>query len=107
MEKSPYEIRLELLKLAADHVRDSFFHRTERVNRQFDALALDTDPAPPGSLEYKARLREIKRITAALPVIPTVDDIMHEAVLLRQFVDDRVSHRGVSTNGKPAQLLNE
>jgi len=105
MEKSPYEIRLELLKLAAEHLRDRYFWEKEPVDAEYDTLmsnetGLGTDGVK--RLTYDERLKEVRRIRGLNPKSPTIDDIMREAAKLRQFVDAK-------TGGKPGPkvLLNE
>ena len=82
MEKTPYEIRLEILKLASEHVRDTNFLQKEIIERQYDALTNATD-----KMEYYKHLAEIQRIQAETPKPYTLDDILLQAEKLRSFVD--------------------
>ena len=100
MEKSPYEIRLELLKLAADHLRDQHMWAREIVEREYDILSQFDNGTGDTRVNYQERLKEVKRILGKAPTPPTVDDIMREADKLRRFVDNR-------TVDKKPQLLAE
>ena len=78
MAKTPYEIRLELLRLAQDHITSKFWNDWENLNIE---------------REYKSMSRDGSRSTASafdnltVPVFPTTEQILAEADKFKKFVD--------------------
>jgi hypothetical protein len=73
MSKTPYEIRLELLKLAKDSLWEPIYQKRNAL-----------------SDEYHARLTEANREShpfPTLPDFPTTTDIIAKAEELKKFVD--------------------
>lgn len=67
MTKSPYEIRLDLLKIAQDQANAKFYNQWEQAAQ-------------------KAELSESKLLTE-VPEFPTADHILAEANKLKSFID--------------------
>jgi hypothetical protein len=68
MSKTPYEVRLEVLKMAQDQVNAKFYNERENA------------------LE-KARINENVQYLTEVPVFPTAENIILEATKLKSFVD--------------------
>lgn len=66
--KSPYEIRLELLKMAQDQANAKFYNQWETAAR-------------------KAELTENASMLTEVPEFPTAENILSEATKLKTFVD--------------------
>ena len=69
MSKTPYEIRLELLRLAQDHIGSKFWNDWEKLN-------IEREHNPTTSLE-----------DMTVPVFPTTEQILTEAAKFKKFVD--------------------
>lgn len=73
MSKTPYEIRLEVLRLAQDHITAKFWNDWERekliIERENKGLGVPVPAEVPS------------------PVFPTTEDILAEAVKFKKFVD--------------------
>ena len=73
MSKTPYEIRLELLKLAKDSLWEPIYQKRQAM-----------------SDEYHAKLTDANRGTVAYPTLPdfpSTTDIVSKAEELKKFVD--------------------
>lgn len=68
MSKTPYEVRLEVLKMAQDQANAKFYNERENA------------------LE-KARMNENAQYLTEVPVFPTAENIIVEATKLKSFVD--------------------
>jgi hypothetical protein len=68
MTKTPYEIRLELLKMAQDQLAQRYYQKFEVARRNADIA------------EEKLSLTEI-------PEFPSTKEILNEAEVLKTFVD--------------------
>lgn len=66
--KSPYEIRLDLLKIAQEQANQKFYNQWEQASR-------------------KAEINENATFLTEVPEFPTADDILSEANKLKSFVD--------------------
>ncbi len=66
--KTPYEIRLELLKMAQDQENAKFFNRWDQAAR-------------------KAEINENAKYLTEVPEFPTAENIILEANKLKSFVD--------------------
>jgi len=72
MSKSPYEIRLDLLRLAKESIFEPYFY--ERSNREMQwSAARDVNPNAP---------------FPAMPKAPSTEDIIAEAKKLNEFVSN-------------------
>ena len=75
MSMTPYEIRLELLKMAKDMLTDDYHTKRDALNQQWhsqvDAAKIAGSPSPD---------------FPALPAFPTEDEIVKKAEALNQFV---------------------
>lgn len=73
MSKTPYEIRLELLKLAKDSLWEPIYQKRQAL-----------------SDEYHSKLTEANRESHAFPTLPdfpSTTDIVSKAEELKKFVD--------------------
>lgn len=68
MSKTPYEIRLELLKMAQDQVTQRYYQKIDNLRHN---ASIKNDPLP---------LNEV-------PQFPSSQDILVEAEVLKTFVD--------------------
>jgi hypothetical protein len=68
MTKTPYEVRLDLLKMAQDQANAKFFNQWETEAR-------------------KAELNENASLLTEVPEFPTAEQIITEANKLKTFVD--------------------
>lgn len=66
--KSPYEIRLELLKMAQDQANQKFYNQWEQAAQ-------------------KASITESAQYLTEVPEFPTAEQILTEAAKLKTFVD--------------------
>jgi hypothetical protein len=71
MTKTPYEIRLDLLKIAQDQANAKFYNQWEQAAR-------------------KADLNENASFLTEVPEFPTADNIITEANKLKSFVDNDI-----------------
>lgn len=74
--KSPYEIRLELLQMAQQHLETAF-----KLQMDFATRALQ--------LAQDAQWKSIEQLKALMPPVYTVDDILKKANELYGFVQKR------------------
>ena len=77
MSKSPYEIRLELLKLASEILNTPVHAKRDSAMREYHASreTFVNEEAPRNPLPFPA-----------LPEFPTTEDILREAEKLNDFV---------------------
>lgn len=68
MTKSPYELRLEVLKMAQDQANQKYFNQWEQAAR-------------------KAEISESAKFLSEVPEFPTSEDILTEAEKFKRFVD--------------------
>ena len=68
MTKTPYEIRLEVLKMAQDQANAKFYNQWEQAAR-------------------KADINENATLLTEVPTFPTAEEILVEATKLKSFVD--------------------
>jgi hypothetical protein len=66
--KTPYEVRLELLKMAQDQANAKFYNQWEQAAR-------------------KADINENAQFLTEVPEFPTAEQILQEANKLKAFVD--------------------
>lgn len=69
MTKTPYEVRLEVLKMAQDHAIAKFYNQWDQAAR-------------------KADINESATFLTEVPTFPTAEDILAEATKLKTFVDN-------------------
>jgi hypothetical protein len=69
MTKTPYEVRLEVLKMAQEQANARFYNQWEQAVR-------------------KADINENATFLTEVPTFPTAENIMSEAVKLKSFVDN-------------------
>ena len=67
MTKTPYEVRLDILKMAQDQANAKFYNQWEQVVRAAD-------------------ISESKLLTG-VPTFPTAEEILTEAAKLKSFID--------------------
>jgi hypothetical protein len=72
MSKTPYEIRLELLKLAKDSLFEPVYTRRDALKDEFYSKMSDQNK---GTIPYPT-----------LPSFPSTDDIVAEAEKLNKFI---------------------
>ena len=72
MSKSPYEIRLDLLRLAKESIFEPYFYERSNLEMQWNA-ARDVNPNAP---------------FPPMPKAPTTEDIILEAKKLNEFVSN-------------------
>jgi hypothetical protein len=78
MSKTPYEIRLELLKLANEILTTPVYNDRDAEMQKYRA----SRETYPGDLEPREPLP-----FPTLPAFPTADDIVKKAEELKKFVD--------------------
>ena len=66
MSKTPYEVRLEILKMAQEQANAKFYSQCEQVYRKESAG---------------------ETLSAEIPKFPTAEEILTEATKLKSFVD--------------------
>ena len=69
MTKTPYEVRLDVLKMAQDQVNAKFYNQWEQASR-------------------KADMNENVNFLTEVPTFPTAEEILTEAKKLKSFIDD-------------------
>lgn len=72
---TPYEIRLELLKMAKDMVTEDFYSKREQISNQWN-------------IQVEEDRKSGKELTALpeLPSYPSEDEIITKAVKLNSFI---------------------
>ncbi len=78
MSKTPYEIRLEIVRQAQDHVTAKFWNDWDKFNIEKE----HRDKAPPSYTYPTSALAGMN-----VPVFPTTEDILAEAAKYKKFVD--------------------
>ena len=68
MTKTPYEVRLDVLKMAQDQVNAKFYNQWEQASR-------------------KADMNENVNFLTEVPTFPTAEEILTEAKKLKSFID--------------------
>jgi hypothetical protein len=68
MSKTPYEVRLEILKMAQDQANSKYYSQCEQVYRKEGKEAAGT-------------------LSAEMPKFPAAEEILAEAAKLKSFVD--------------------
>jgi hypothetical protein len=68
MSKTPYEVRLEVLKMAQDQANAKFYSEWNNAAE-------------------KARINENTTFLTEVPIFPTAEQILTEAAKLKAFVD--------------------
>jgi len=68
MSKTPYEVRLEVLKMAQEQANAKFYNQWNNAAE-------------------KARINENAQYLTEVPTFPTAEDILAEATKLKSFVD--------------------
>lgn len=79
MSKTPYEIRLEVLRLAQDHITAKFWNDWEKLNIEREHKRL--------SLSNASRSAASAFDNLTVPVFPTTEQILAEAAKFKNFVD--------------------
>ena len=67
--KTPYEIRLEVLKMAQDQANQKFYNQWEQASR-------------------RAEINENASFLTEVPEFPTAENILNEAQKLKKFIDN-------------------
>ena len=83
MSKTPYEIRLELLKLAKDSRYEPVFQKRQNLYEEFQSKR-EVFVGMPGPTEEQLALK-----FPVMPDFPTTDDIVAQAEKLNQFVSQQ------------------
>ena len=86
---TPFEIRLELLKMAKDMLYDSYYAERDRLQQDWH-IKCDTAKAK----------GEVPPEHPALPAIPTEQDIISKAQTLNGFVSNIVSEQPAKISKK-------
>ena len=77
MSMTPFEVRLEVLKMAKELIMDNYYAQRDKVNQQYETLRcfnMDNKLSAPDYPE--------------LPKAPTEDEIITKAKALNDFVSD-------------------
>ena len=83
MSKTPYEIRLELLKLAKDSLYDPVFQKRQNLMDEFHSKR-EVFVGMTGPTEEQLALK-----FPVMPDFPSTDDIVAQAEKLNQFVSQQ------------------
>jgi hypothetical protein len=75
MSKTPFEIRLELLKLAKDSLFEPVYHKRDALKDEFFSKQSDENK---GTIPFPT-----------LPGFPSTDDIIAEAEKLNKFISQQ------------------
>jgi hypothetical protein len=89
MSMTPYEIRLELLKMAKDMLTDDFHTKRDALQQQWHTQVDAAKIAGTTSPDYPA-----------IPPFPTEDEIVKKAEALNQFVSQTTPQPEVKTKAK-------
>ena len=89
MSMTPYEIRLELLKMAKDMLTDDYHTRHDSLQQQWHTQVDAAKIAGTSSPDFPA-----------LPPFPTEDEIVKKAEALNQFVSQTTPHPEVKIKSK-------
>ena len=86
---TPYEIRLELLKMAKDMLTDDYHTKRDALNQQWHSQVDAAKIAGTTSPDFPA-----------LPAFPTEDEIVKKAEALNQFVSQTTPQPEVKIKSK-------
>jgi hypothetical protein len=89
MSMTPYEIRLELLKMAKDMLTDDYHTRHDSLQQQWHTQVDAAKIAGTSSPDFPA-----------LPPFPTEDEIVKKAEALNQFVSQTTPQSDVKVTKK-------
>ena len=89
MSMTPYEIRLELLKMAKDMLTDDYHTKRDALNQQWHSQVDAAKIAGTTSPDFPA-----------LPAFPTEDDFVKKAEALNQFVSQTTPQPEVKIKSK-------
>jgi hypothetical protein len=89
MSMTPYEIRLELLKMAKDMLTDDYHGKRDALQQQWHTQVDAAKIAGTQSPDYPA-----------LPAFPTEDEIVKKAEALNQFVSQTTPQPEVKIKAK-------
>jgi hypothetical protein len=89
MSMTPYEIRLELLKMAKDMLTDDYHTRHDSLQQQWHTQVDAAKIAGTSSPDFPA-----------LPPFPTEDEIVKKAEALNQFVSQTTPQPEVKIKSK-------
>ena len=89
MSMTPYEIRLELLKMAKDMLTDDYHTKRDALNQQWHSQVDAAKIAGTSSPDFPA-----------LPPFPTEDEIVKKAEALNQFVSQTTPQPEVKIKSK-------
>lgn len=89
MSMTPYEIRLELLKMAKDMLTDDYHTKRDALQQQWHTQVDAAKIAGTTSPDYPT-----------LPVFPTEDEIVKKAEALNQFVSQTTPQPEVKIKSK-------
>ena len=89
MSMTPYEIRLELLKMAKDMLTDDYHTKRDALNQQWHSQVDAAKIAGSASPDFPA-----------LPAFHTADEIVKKAEALNQFVSQTTPQPEVKVKAK-------
>lgn len=89
MSMTPYEIRLELLKMAKDMLTDDYHTKRDALNQQWHSQVDAAKIAGTTSPDFPA-----------LPAFPTEEEIVKKAEALNQFVSQTTPQPEVKVKAK-------
>lgn len=89
MSMTPYEIRLELLKMAKDMLTDDYHTKRDALNQQWHSQVDAAKIAGSASPDFPA-----------LPAFPTEEEIVKKAEALNQFVSQTTPPPEVKVKAK-------
>jgi hypothetical protein len=89
MSMTPYEIRLELLKMAKDMLTDDYHTRRDSLQQQWHTQVDAAKIAGTASPDFPA-----------LPAFPTEEEIVKKAEALNQFVSQTTPQSDVKVTKK-------
>jgi hypothetical protein len=89
MSMTPYEIRLELLKMAKDMLTDDYHTKRDALNQQWHSQVDAAKIAGTSSPDFPA-----------LPPFPTEEEIVKRAETLNQFVSQTTPQPEVKVKSK-------
>ncbi len=89
MSMTPYEIRLELLKMAKDMLTDDYHTKRDALNQQWHSQVDAAKIAGTTSPDFPA-----------LPPFPTEEEIVKKAEALNQFVSQTTPQPEVKVKSK-------
>lgn len=86
--KTPFEIRAELLAMATQHVHSQYYANMDLANKIFDKSleAMKTDHLLSITEIVQFQTEAMKEMKALMPVMPSIDEVTKKATELYQFV---------------------